>query len=117
MLIYIAGIIAIPGDLIESAYVDGAGNMQVIKKIILPHLKPSFVVCIFWTISKTLLQFSLTQGGPFKSTETLAINIYQEAFEKNNYGVGNAKAILFFVTVVVFSLLQNYLTRRNASES
>lgn len=115
------GIIAIPGDLIESAYVDGAGNMQVIKKIILPHLKPSFVVCIFWTISKTLLsfdlQFSLTQGGPFKSTETLAINIYQEAFEKNNYGVGNAKAILFFVTVVVFSLLQNYLTRRNASES
>ena len=57
------------------------------------------------------------QGGPFKSTETLAINIYQEAFEKNNYGVGNAKAILFFVTVVVFSLLQNYLTRRNASES
>ena len=89
MLIYIAGIIAIPGDLIESAYVDGAGNMQVIKKIILPHLKPSFVVCIFWTISKTLLsfdlQFSLTQGGPFKSTETLAINIYQEAFEKNNY--------------------------------
>lgn len=116
MLVYIAGILSIPDMIIESAYVDGAKNSQLIRYIIFPYLKPSFLICIFWTISKNLvlfdLPFALTQGGPFKSTETLAINIYHEAFEKNNYGYGSAKAIVFFLVVIVISAVQVYLNRR-----
>lgn len=116
MLIYIAGILSVPADIIESAYLDGASNFQLIRCVILPHLKPSFLICFFWTISKNLVQFdlpfSLTGGGPYKSTETLAINIYQEAFVNNNYGYGASKAILFFFVVVLVSLLQAWLNRK-----
>lgn len=120
MLVYIAGILGIPDMVIESAYVDGAKNSQLIRYIIFPYLKPSFLICIFWTISKNLvlfdLPFALTQGGPFKSTETFAINIYHEAFEKNNYGYGSAKAIIFFVVVIAVSAVQIYLNQRKERE-
>lgn len=116
MLVYIAGILSIPDMIMESAYVDGAKNSQVIRYILFPYLRPAFLICIFWTISKNLvlfdLPFALTQGGPFKSTETLAINIYHEAFEKNNYGYGSAKSIVFFCIVVIVSALQIYLNKR-----
>lgn len=115
MLVYIAGILSIPGMVLESAYVDGAKNSQLIRYIIFPCLRPSFLICIFWTVSKNLvlfdLPFALTQGGPFKSTETLAINIYHEAFEKNHYGYGSAKAVVFFLVVVAISALQIYLNK------
>lgn len=115
MLVYIAGILSIPGMVLESAYVDGAKNSQLIRYIVFPYLRPSFLICIFWTVSKNLvlfeLPFALTQGGPFKSTETLAINIYHEAFEKNHYGYGSAKAVVFFLVVVVISALQIYLNK------
>lgn len=120
MLVYIAGILSIPDMVVESAYVDGAKNSQLIRYIIFPYLKPSFLICIFWTISKNLvlfdLPFALTQGGPFKSTETLAINIYHEAFEKNNYGYGSAKAIVFFMAVIAISAVQVYLNRGKERE-
>lgn len=114
MLIYYSAILNVPQDVIESAYVDRANNWQMFRYIILPSLKPACLICTFWTISKNLvlydLPFALTQGGPFKSTETLAINIYREAFEKNDYGYGSAKAIAFFAVVMVFSLLQTLLS-------
>lgn len=117
MLVYVAGILSVPDTVIESAYMDGAKNHQLIRYIIFPYLKPSFLICFFWTISKSLvtfdLPFSLTQGGPYKSTESLAINIYHEAFEKNNYGYGSAKSILFFCVVIIISALQVYLNNRD----
>lgn len=116
MLVYIAGILSIPSSVLESAYTDGSTNFQLLKYIIFPYLKPALGICIFWTISKSLvlfdLPFALTQGGPFKSTETLAIHIYREAFEKNNYGYGSAKALVFFGVVVCFSALQVYVNNR-----
>jgi len=120
MLVYITGILSVPDNIIESAYADGASNIQLIKHIIFPYLKPSFVVCIFWTISKNLLMFdlpfSLTQGGPYKSTETLAIHIYREAFEKNNYGYGSAKAMVFFFVVILVSIVQITLNRKKEAD-
>lgn len=121
MLVYVAGILSVPDTVIESAYMDGAKNLQLIRYIIFPYLKPSFLICFFWTISKSLvtfdLPFSLTQGGPYKSTESLAINIYHEAFEKNNYGYGSAKAILFFCVVIIISALQVYMNNRKEKEA
>ncbi|MGN0204537.1 MAG: carbohydrate ABC transporter permease [Coprococcus sp.] len=120
MLVYVAGILSVPDTVIESAYMDGAKNHQLIRYIIFPYLKSSFLICFFWTISKSLvtfdLPFSLTQGGPYKSTESLAINIYHEAFEKNNYGYGSAKSILFFCVVIIISALQVYLNNRKETE-
>lgn len=110
MLVYYSGILNVPQEVIESAYVDRATNWQIFRYIVLPSLKPACLICTFWTISKSLvlydLPFALTQGGPFKSTETLAINIYREAFEKNDYGYGSAKAIAFFAVVMVTGYLQ-----------
>lgn len=120
MLIYIAGILNVPDSVIESAYSDGAKNGQLIRYIIFPYLKPAFLICFFWTISKNLilfdLPFSLTSGGPFKSTETMAINIYQEAFINNNYGYGASKAMLFFLVVIAVSICQVYMNRRKEDE-
>ena len=116
MVIYVAAIMTIDETLIEAAKIDGASGLQIFTRITLPLITPAFTVCLFlmisWSSKLFDVIFSLTQGGPFRSTEVFALNIYKEAFEANNYGLGSAKAVLFFIVVGLFTFVQVSLTRR-----
>lgn len=121
MVIYVAALQGVPQDLIEAAKIDGANKFQVLRKIIVPMVAPAVTVCLFLTISWSFKVFdtnlSLTNGGPFKSTEMLALNIYTEAFVNNRYGLGEAKAIIFFVIVALISIIQVYITKKREVEA
>lgn len=116
MMIYIAGLVGIPQDLIESATIDGAGRFTLLRKIILPLMAPSFTVCLFLSLQRSFmvydLNLALTKGGPFKSTELVAMHIYNEAFLSQNYGIGQAKAFVLFITVAIITLIQVYLSKK-----
>ncbi|GAB2699161.1 carbohydrate ABC transporter permease [Paenibacillus thermoaerophilus] len=116
MIIYIAGIQGIPDDLIEAAKVDGANLRQRLTKIVFPLLMPSFTVCLFLTLSGAFKIFdvnlSLTKGGPNNATEMFAMNIYNEIFAYSHYGLGQAKAIIFFLIVAILTLTQVAITKK-----
>lgn len=116
MIIYITGIQGIPDDVIEAAEVDGAGFWQTLFKIKFPLIMPSFTICLFMTLSNCFKIFdtnlSLTNGGPNNATEMFAMNIYNEIFKLNNYGYGQAKAILFFIVVACITLVQVSITKK-----
>lgn len=117
MIIYIAGIQNIPGDLIEAAHIDGATSWQVLKNVTLPMVMPSITVCTFLTLTNGFKLFdqnlALTAGEPAKKSQLLALNIYDTFYGRNGWeGVGQAKAVVFFILVAVIALGQNYLTRR-----
>jgi len=117
MVIYIAALENVPTDLIEASNIDGANGFQVFKHITLPMVAPSITICLFLTLANSFklfdLNFSLT---PLKTTEMLALNIYKEAFVSNNMGVGQAKAIIFFIFVTAISLTQVYFTKKREVE-
>lgn len=116
MVIYVAALVGINEDLIEAARIDGASGGQMLWRVIIPLIIPAVTVCIFLALSWTTKMFdviyALTAGGPFGSTETFAMNIYYEAFSSNNYGLGSAKAIVFFFVVGVISTIQVVVTKR-----
>ena len=116
MLIYIASMNSIDEQLFESAEMDGASPFRQFVHITLPLIVPAFTVSIFIVLAYSFkifgLVFALTGGGPYGSTESLAINIYKEAFLYGNYGLGSAKAVMFFVIVAVMSYLQVRFTQR-----
>ena len=116
MLIYIASISSINEQLFEAAAIDGASPFRQFISITLPLIVPAFTVSIFIILANSFkifgLVFALTGGGPYGSTESLAINIYKEAFLYGNYGLGSAKAIVFFVCVAVMSYLQVRFTQK-----
>lgn len=116
MIIYITGIQAIPEDVVEAAGVDGAGFWKTLFYIKFPLLMPSFTICLFMTLSNCFKIFdvnlSLTGGGPNNATEMFAMNIYNEIFSLNNYGYGQAKAIVFFLVVAAVTLVQVSITKK-----
>ena len=120
MVIYIAAIMNIDEHLLEAARIDGASAFQMLKRMIVPLTMPAFTVCLFlslsWSTKMFDVIFSLTEGGPFRSTETFAINIYYEAFQYNNYGLGSAKAIVFFIVVGILTTLQVLITKKREVE-
>lgn len=120
MIIYIAALMNVPKDMIEAAYIDGATRFQQLRQITLPLIMPAVTVCLFLTISWAFKMFdlnlSLTKGGPFNSTESVALNIYQEAFRNNRYGLGTAKAFVFFIVVALISTIQVVYTKRKEVE-
>lgn len=121
MIIYIAGIGNVPHDIIEAARVDGASNSRILFKIIIPSVMPSITICLFLTITNTFKVFdqnlALTAGAPSKSTQMLALDIYNTFYGRAGYeGVGQAKAVIFFIIVAAVALLQLYLTRRKEIE-
>lgn len=121
MVIYISSINNIPKDILEAAEIDGASKMQILKSVIVPLVMPAVTVCLFlaisWSFKMFDLNLSLTKGGPFRSTESVALNIYNEAFQNNRYGLGTAKAIIFFVVVAIITSLQVKLTKSKEVES
>ncbi len=120
MIIYITGIQGIPDDVLEAATVDGAGFWYTLIYIKLPLIMPSFTICLFMTLSNCFKIFdtnlSLTGGGPNNATEMFAMNIYNEIFKLNNYGYGQAKAILFLIVVAFFTLMQVSITKKREVE-
>lgn len=122
MVIYIAGIQNVPEELIEAARVDGASPSRILGTIIVPSVMPSFTICLFLTITNSFKLFdqnlALTAGAPAKQTRMLALDIYSTFYGKIGYeGVGQAKAVIFFVLVAIIALLQLYLTRKREIEN
>ena len=116
MIVYIAVLQAIPGDIQEAAMIDGATRMQRLFKITIPNMMPSITICTFLTITNSFKLFdqnlALTGGEPLHKTEMLALNIYSTFYGRvGAEGVGQAKAVVFFVIVVAIGLLQLKLTR------
>lgn len=122
MIIYIAGIQNVPGDILEAAKVDGANGFVTLTKIIIPSVMPSVTICLFLTITNSFKLFdqnlALTAGAPANRTQMLALNIYDTFYSRNGYeGVGQAKAVIFFIIVAIIALSQLYFTRRKEVES
>ena len=125
MIIYIAGLQAVPEDLIEAAKIDGASKWQTLIKVTIPNVMPSITICTFLTLTNSFKlfdqNFALTGGRPFvmladgttvKTTEMLALNIYNSFYTNlTNRGVGQAKAVIFFILVVAIGLIQLKATR------
>lgn len=117
MIIYVAGIKNIPYDLIEAAKMDGATKWQLIQKVIIPMVMPSITICTFLTLTNSFKLFdqnlALTAGQPSKMTEMLALNIYNTFYGRAGWeGVGQAKAVIFFLMVALIALAQNRITRQ-----
>ncbi|AKG37558.1 ABC transporter permease [Paenibacillus durus ATCC 35681] len=116
MVIYIASLAGIPKDLIEAAKIDGARPYQLFKSVYVPLIMPAITICLFLTTSNAFKMFdlnlSLTKGGPGTSTQSLAYNIYSEALINNRYGLGTAKALLFFAAVSIITVTQVIITKR-----
>ena len=101
MIIYIAGLQSVPSELIESARIDGATKWQTLKNVTIPMVMPSITICTFL----------------MHKTEMLALNIVNSFYGRNNYqGVGQAKAVIFFIVVAVIALSQLYFTRKREVE-
>ena len=115
MIIYIAGLQALPGDVLEAAAVDGATNTQTLFQITIPLMMPSITVCSFLTVTGGFKMFdqnlALTTGAPSNSSELLALNIYRTFYGRAGFeGVGQAKAVVFFIIVALIAIIQNRLT-------
>lgn len=122
MIIYIAGIQNISTDVIEAAKIDGADKWQTLTRITIPMVMPSVTICLFLTLTNSFKLFdqnlSLTAGAPGKQTEMLALNIFSTFYGRVGWeGVGQAKAVIFFLVVAVISLSQLYFTRNREVES
>lgn len=122
MIIYIAGIQNIPTAILEAARVDGAGLLRTLRSIIIPSVMPSITICLFLTITNSFKLFdqnlALTAGAPSKQTQMVALDIYNTFYGRVGYeGVGQAKAVVFFILVAVVALLQLYLTRSREVEN
>jgi raffinose/stachyose/melibiose transport system permease protein len=117
MIIYMAALQGVSANLKEAAFIDGASPLQVFYRIILPLIRPAFTICVFWTLSSGFQVFdviyALTGGGPGRATQSVAINIYEEAFKGNiRYGYATAKSMVLFTIVLVVTALQVRLSSR-----
>lgn len=121
LLIYISGFVGVPTDLIEAAKIDGATDRKITRYIRLPLMIPSFVICLFLSITRTFkvydLNLSLTSGGPYDSTKLAAMHIYTKAFENHKYGVGQAEALVLFLVIAIITLTQTYIGKKREVEA
>ena len=122
MVIYISGIQNISNDLLEAAKIDGASKFQTLKSIILPLVLPSATINLFLTLTNSFKLFdqnlALTNGAPAEQTTMVALNIYKTFYGRMGWeGVGQAKAVIFFIIVGIISITQVYLTRSREVEN
>ncbi len=122
MIIYIAGLQNIPGDVMEAAAIDGASPSQTLFRVTIPMVMPSITICTFLTLTNSFKLFdqnlALTAGAPSRKTSMLALDIYNTFYGRTGYeGVGQAKAVLFFLMVGAIALIQLSLTRSREVES
>ena len=122
MVIYIAGLQAVPPELIEAAQIDGAGGWQVLRNVTIPMIMPTITICLFLTLSNGFKLFdqnlALTNGAPLGQTEMVALNIFKTMFGRvGTEGVGQAKAVMFVIVVVTIALFQLRATRSQEVEA
>jgi len=122
MIIYIAGIGNISNDILNAAKVDGASPFRVLLSVTIPSVMPSITICLFLTITNSFKLFdqnlALTAGAPSKQTQMVALDIYNTFYGRVGYeGVGQAKAVVFFIIVALIALFQLYLTRSREIEN
>ena len=122
MIIYIAGLQNVPPELIEAAELDGATKWGVLRHVTIPMVMPSITICLFLTFANTFKMFdqnlALTNGSPRHRTEMVALNIVDTMFNRTGVeGVGQAKAVIFVVVVIVFALFQLRATRSREVEA
>lgn len=116
MIIYIAGIQNIPGELNEAAQMDGATRWQILKSVTIPMVMPSITICTFLTLTNSFKLFdqnlALTAGAPSNKSEMLALNIYNTFYDRpGSEGIGQAKAVMFFIMVAAIALIQLKATK------
>lgn len=121
MLIYIAGFTGLSTDVLEAASIDGATGIQRLSRIIIPLMVPSFVVCMFLTLSRAFMVYdvnlTLTGGEPYGTTRLVAMHVYEKAFTARNYGAGQAEALFLFLIVAVISGIQIYAGKKKEVEA
>jgi len=122
MIIYIAGIMAIPPELFEAARIDGANSWQILRNITIPMVMPAITICTFLTLANSFKLFdqnlALTAGAPGRSSAMLALDIFNTFYGRIGYeGVGQAKAVIFTLFVSLIVLLQLLYSRRRELES
>ena len=118
MIIYIAGLQSIPGELLEAARIDGASRRQTLFQVKIPNVMPSITICMFLTLTNSFKLFdqnlALTGGDPNHATEMLALNIYNNFYARSGAawkGIGQAKAVVFCIMVIAISMIQLTATR------
>lgn len=120
MIIYIAALQNIPPSLVEVAEIDGANAWQRLFEITIPLVAPAFTIGLFLTLTNSFRLFdqnlALTGGGPFNSTQMLALNIFRTAFSFNEFGLAQAKAVVFLIAVAVITLTQLYYSKKREVE-
>ncbi|WP_339064178.1 sugar ABC transporter permease [Tepidibacillus marianensis] len=120
MVIYIAYLEGVPHELLEAAEIDGANPFQRFLHITFPLVAPAFTVSLFLTLSNTFKLYdqnlSLTAGGPYNSTQMVAMQIFKTAFSENQMAYAQAKAVIFFIIVAVISLTQVYFNKKREVE-
>jgi len=118
MVIYIAGLLNVPVSYFEAARIDGAGFWAQLFYITIPTLRNTIalamVSCIIFTFGQFSIQYVITQGGPSRSTEVLSLLIFREAFRLGKFGYASGISVLFFLTLLVFSLIQLRLFKSGA---
>jgi raffinose/stachyose/melibiose transport system permease protein len=127
MIIYIAGLQAVPGDMLEAAKIDGANGFQTLIRVIIPNVMPSITICTFLALTNGFKLFdqnlALTNGFPhiinpdgssIKTTEMVALNIYNTFYGQGSAspGFAQAKAVVFFIVVAAISIMQLSFTRK-----
>ena len=121
MIIYIAHLEGLDKELLEAADIDGANAWQKLRHIVFPLIVPAFTVSVFMTLSGSFKLYdqnlSLTAGGPFNSTQMVAMNIYNTAFSDNLMAYAQSKAIIFFIIVTAISIVQVYLGKKKEVEA
>lgn len=120
MIIYIAGLTSIDQVYYESAAIDGAGKIKTFFSITLPLMMPSVTICLFNTIASAFRMFdvnlSLTDGGPGRATQGMALDVFKTAFSENRMGYGSAKAMVLLVVVITITFIQTGITRKREVE-
>lgn len=122
MIIYIAGIGNIPKDLIDAAKVDGASSFDILRHVTIPMVMPSVTICLFLTLTNAFKLFdsnlALTDGAPSRQTAMLALDIYKTFYGAvGAQGIGQAKAVVFFLLLAAVSLVQLKITRKREVEA
>lgn len=121
MLIYIAGLAGIDKSLLEASLLDGANAFQQLIKVKIPLMIPAFTISLFLTLQRSFLVYdvnlSLTNGEPYRSTELIAMHVYQEAFTYQRFGEGQTKAFILFIIVAVIAITQVRLMKKMEVEA
>ena len=122
MIIYIAGLQNVPPELTEAAQIDGAGRWMTLRNVTIPMVMPSITICLFLTLANTFKMFdqnlALTNGAPLKQTQMAALNIFDTMYVlRNQRGVAQAEAVIFFLIVAAIAVIQLRATRAQEVEA